>query len=102
MAQGMHARVILVPQVGFKAEALRAGEYQWWTPYLEQGALAGLMKAMNQEVQGVSNALKVSYADEVDTIVWDDSLFVDASHLTGEGNKKLAGVIGEVVRSLPE
>lgn len=99
IARGMGAQVILVPQVGFKAASVRQGEYQWWTPYLDQSALWSLMTGMNRELQGVSQQLKVPYVDEVTQITWDDSLFVDASHLTGEGNRKLADLISAVVRT---
>ncbi len=99
MGRGMGAQVILVPQVGFNADLLRQGEYQWWTPYLDQRALGSLMTEMNKELQGVSQALKAPYVDEVTHVAWGESLFVDTSHLTGEGNEKLAGMIGTVVRA---
>lgn len=97
MAKGMKAKVILVPQVGFKAGEIANGSYRWWTPYLDQGALQTLMTAFNVELRRIADGTGVPYVDAVDAASWSDDLFVDLSHLNGEGNKRLATMVREKI-----
>ena len=97
-ALGMGARVIVVPQVGFQQGELAKGKYRWWTPYLDQGSLPALMKVFNQELQSISQKMKVSYVEGVDQAVWSDDLFIDASHLGQNGNQRLASLIAPEIR----
>jgi hypothetical protein len=99
-ALGMDARVIVVPQVGFQQGELAKGKYRWWTPYLDQGSLPALMKVFNQELQSISQKMKVSYVEGVDQVVWTDDLFIDASHLGRNGNERLASLIAPEVRKV--
>jgi hypothetical protein len=101
-ALGMGARVIVVPQVGFQQGELAKGKYRWWTPYLDQGSLPALMKVFNQELQSISQKMKVSYVEGVDQAVWSDDLFIDASHLGQNGNQRLASLIApEIWKAAP-
>lgn len=99
IGKGMNAKVILVPQVGFSAAELASGGYRWWTPYLDQASLGNLLKAFNDELRRVAQATGVSYVESVNYTSWGDDLFVDASHLSGEGNQKLASLISESVKA---
>jgi lysophospholipase L1-like esterase len=99
-ALGLGARVVVVPQVGFRKTDLAAGKYQWWTPYLDQSSLPSLMKVFNEALRGVAQRMKVSYVDAVDGFVWSDDLFVDVSHLNGNGNERMAAFIAPEVRKL--
>ncbi len=99
-AQGLGARVVVVPQVGFQKKGVESGAYQWWTPYLAQESLATLMQQFNQELKDVANKMKVPYVEAVEQTPWTDDLFVDPSHLNGEGNEKLANLVhAQVVKT---
>lgn len=99
MAKGMGAYVVLVPQVGFRASSMVAGDYGWWTPNLEQKSLGRLLTAFNDELASLAQTHTVSFVSKVSESTWGDPLFIDASHLTGEGNKRLATLIGEELRT---
>lgn len=100
-AQGLGARVVVVPQVGFQKKGVASGAYQWWTPYLDQKSLATLMQQFNQELKDVANKMKVPYVEAVEQTSWTDDLFVDSSHLNGEGNEKLSNLVhAQVVQAL--
>ena len=95
IGKGMKAKVILVPQVGFNSGRIAQGGYRWWTPYLDQGSLGTLMASFNQELRRVADTTQVSYVDSVNSASWSDDLFIDLSHLNGEGNKRLATLVYE-------
>ncbi len=99
MAQALEAKVVVVPQVGFQQQALAKGDYRWWTPYLDQGALPSLMKRFNQELREIATRMNVSYVDAVNEATWPDELFTDASHLSGAGNDRLAALIAPLIRA---
>lgn len=99
-ALGRGARVVVVPQVGFRKGDLAAGKYRWWTPYLDQDSLPSFMKVFNEALRGVAQRMKVSYVDSVDSFVWSDDLFVDVSHLNGNGNERMATLIAPEVRKV--
>jgi lysophospholipase L1-like esterase len=92
-AKALNARVVIVPQVGFQQAEIARGSYRWWTPYLDQSALTTLLKSFNAELKQIAQRTGVSYVDAVDEVVWSDDLFVDASHLNGKGNERLASMI---------
>lgn len=100
IGKGMNAKVILVPQVGFKSGEIGQGGYRWWTPYLDQRSLPTLMTSFNDELRRVANATQVAYVDSVSATTWGDPLFVDLSHLNGAGNQKLAELIRDKVRAI--
>ena len=80
-----------------KHNEIAQGGYRWWTPYLDQGSLNTLMAAFNQELRRVAEATQVSYVDSVKGATWSDDLFIDLSHLNGEGNRRLATLVREKV-----
>ena len=92
--------MVVVPQVGFRKGDLAAGKYRWWTPYLDQDSLPSFMKVFNEALRGVAQRMKVSYVDSVDSFVWSDDLFVDVSHLNGNGNERMATLIAPEVRKV--
>jgi hypothetical protein len=69
-------------------------------PHLDQRSLPALMKVFNQELQSISQKMKVSYVEGVDQAVWSDDLFIDASHLGQNGNQRLASLIAPEVRKV--
>jgi lysophospholipase L1-like esterase len=99
-ALGIGARVIVVPQVGFRQGELAQGTYRWWTPYLNQSSLPGLMKVFNQELRTIAQRMRVAYVDGVDQVAWTDDLYIDVSHLGRNGNERLASLIAPEVRKV--
>lgn len=99
-ALGMGARVIVVPQVGFRQGELVQGTYRWWTPYLDQRSLPSLMKVFNRELRAIAQRTGVSYVDGVEQVAWADDLFIDVSHLGRSGNERLASLIAPEVRKV--
>jgi lysophospholipase L1-like esterase len=97
IGKGMGAKVILVPQVGLKPGEIANGGYRWWTPYLDQEALNSFVASFNKELKRIAEATQVSYVDSVITTPWGEELFIDLSHLTGEGNLQLAKLVREKV-----
>lgn len=93
------ATPIFIPQV-VNREALAGIDYSWWTPFIEQSAVAEHVHNYNQVMRRVAEIEKLPYFGTVLDHQWSRADFVDSSHLNAGGNRMFAELVAAELAAL--
>jgi len=89
-----HVRVVLLPHA-LSPEVITDTNYQWWAPYLTKKGIFNALDALNAVMRRSADGDWVIYARFMDGAVWGPEEFCDPSHLSANGNRRLARLLEE-------
>jgi GDSL-like Lipase/Acylhydrolase family len=100
LARRFGMTALFVPQVINEPNFVATGVSRSWTPYIEDAAVPGLLRAFNALMAGVCEpgSADCVFVDEPLSTAWDGNDFVDEGHLSRRGGEKLASIVAARVR----
>ena len=90
--------IVLIPQV-LNEDRIKKDALKWWIPFIEEKELIHVLERYNQISKEVADSTGCKYLIKVDHTEWMADDFADPSHLNEKGNKKLAELIWEGIKT---
>lgn len=100
LATRFGAAALFVAQVINEPNFTARGVSRSWTPYVEDAALPGLLRAFNGLMAGICEPGDPScvFVDAPASLTWDGNDFVDEGHLSRRGGEKLVTLLAPRIR----
>jgi len=87
---------VLVPEI-VPGDALPATDVSGWFPFMDGPTVAVTVQLFNARLKATSQELNVPFVQKVMETSWSASDFRDGWHLNPAANRKLAGLVAEVI-----